>query len=210
MMKRNVIYFVDEDAPARRANLRDLNNLLDNPEIKIFDMAPLRSFAEYDGLVASSETAAFILDQRMKAAVSYNGTDLAAYLRRVDPKVPIYILTGYADQKDDFLGSEYLVEYIIGKAEIEDPNSNAAKIVKARLLRHLEVFNDVRDAREQRFHDLLIKSSRETLSPDEERELRQLEGERIASVAAAEREKQVELDAEISKLKELLRRDRLL
>jgi hypothetical protein len=37
-----------------------------------------------------------------------------------------------------------------------------------------------------------------------------LEGERIASVAAAEREKQIKLDAEIENLKKLLGRDRLL
>jgi hypothetical protein len=38
-MKHYVIYFVDEDEPARRANHRDLTMLLDNPEIEIRDLA---------------------------------------------------------------------------------------------------------------------------------------------------------------------------
>lgn len=211
-MKRHVIYFVDENEPARRANLRDLTVLLDNPAIHIRDLAPLKTFAEYDSLAADPATAAFILDQRMKAGgtVSYNGTDLAAHLRGIDAKMPIYILTGYSDQIDDFRGSEYLIEYIIDKEHIENPASEEAKIVKARLLRHLDIFNDVRNARDQRFHDLLIKSSREALLPNEEKELRELEGERIATVAAAEREKQIKLDAEIESLKKLLGRDKLL
>lgn len=211
-MKRHVIYFVDEDDRARRANLRDLTALLDNPTIEIRDLAPLKTFAEYEPLAAAPTTAAFILDQRMKTGgtVNYNGTDLAAHLRGIDAKMPIYILTGYAGQIDDFRGSEYLVEYIIDKGHIENPASDEARIVKARLLRHLDVFNDVRNARDQRFHDLLIKSSREPLSPDEEKELRELEGERLVTVAAVEREKQVALDAEIGKLKAILGRDRLL
>jgi hypothetical protein len=210
-MKRNVIYFVDEDEPARRANLRDLTTLLDNPGIEIRDLAPLKTFAEYDGIAAEPTTAAFILDQKLKpGGMTYNGTDLAAYLRGIDAKMPIYILTGYADQLDEFRGSQYLIEYVIDKQHIEEPTSEEAIIVKARLLRHLDVFNDVRNAREQRFHDLLIKSSLEPLLADEEKELRELEGDRIAIVAAAEHERQIKLDTEIEALKKLLGRDRLL
>ncbi len=210
-MKRNIIYFVDEDEPARRANLRDLTTLLDNPKIQIRDMAPLKTFAEYDSFAAEPTTAAFILDQKLKpGGMTYNGTDLAAHLRSIDAKMPIYILTGYADQVDEFLGFEYLVEYIIDKQHIEKPDSNEAIIVKARVLRHLDVFNDVRNARDQRFHDLLIKSSREPLLPDENNELRDLGGDRIASVAASEHERQIKLDTEIEALRKLLGRDRLL
>lgn len=186
-MKRHTIYFVDEDEPARRANLRDLTALLDNPAIQIRDLAPLKTFAEYDALAADPATAAFILDQRMKTGgtVSYNGTDLAAHLRGIDAKMPIYILTGYADQIDDFRGSEHLVEYIIDKEHIENPASEKAKIVKARLLRHLNVFNDVRDERAERFHSLLVKSLRQPLTSEEHEEMDFLEGVTSTPVAAA-------------------------
>jgi len=43
-MKRNVIYFVDEDPPARRANVDALKALLGTPEIDIRGVEPLKSF----------------------------------------------------------------------------------------------------------------------------------------------------------------------
>jgi hypothetical protein len=142
--------------------------------------------------------------------VAYNGIDLAEHLRSIRPKLPIYILTGAAGAREDCAGVEYRVEEIIDKEDIEDLSSEKAQTIKARMLRRLDVFEDVLGSREQRFHDLLIKSTHGTLPRDEEKELRRLEGERIASVAAAEREKQVKLDAEIESLKKLLGRERLL
>jgi hypothetical protein len=205
-MKRHVIYFVDEDPAARRANVRDLTTLLDNPGIEVVQQEPLKTFADYNPLVADPATAAFILDQRMKGCglVAYNGTDLAAYLRGIDGKMPIYILTGHADQPQDFVGFQHLVEYIIDKEDIENANSEKAKIVKARLLRHLEVFNDVRNAQEQRFHDLLVKSLREPLTPKEQAEMDQIEGETTAPIQAAERKKEQELSETVGQLRRLL------
>jgi FixJ family two-component response regulator len=205
-MKRHVIYFVDEDAAARHANVRDLTTLLDNPEIKVIQQEPLKNFADYNPLMANPATAAFILDQRMKPGgmVSYNGTDLAGYLRGIDGKMPIYILTGHADQPQDFTGFRHLVEYVIDKENIENANSEEAKIVKARLLRHLEVFNDVRNAQEQRFHDLLIKSLREPLTNKEQIEMDQIEGETTAPIQAAERKKEQELGETVDQLRRLL------
>ena len=209
-MKRHVIYFVDEDEPARRANLRDLRALIDNPAIQIRDLAPLATFAEYDSLATDPTTAAFILDQKLKpGGMTYNGTDLALYLRGIDSKMPIYILTGYAGETEEFRGFEYLIEYVIDKQHIEDPKSDEAIMHKARIVRHLDVFIDVRSARDQRFHDLIIKSSRESLSAEENEELLELDGERIASVAAAEHERQIKLDTEIEALKKLLGQERL-
>lgn len=205
-MKRLVIYFVDEDVAARRANVRALISLLDNPEIKIIPQEPLRTFADYKPLMANPATAAFILDQRMKGSgiVTYNGTELAKYLRGIDGKMPIYILTGYAAERQDFVGSEHLVEYILGKDEIEVAGSEEAKIVKARLLRHLDVFNDVRDAQEQRFHDLLVKNLHEALTAEEQREMDQIEGVTTAPIVAAERKRTRELEEQIDKLRRLL------
>lgn len=205
-MKRNIIHFIDEDEAARRANARALRTLLDNAEITISPTAPYVSFGEYNALVANPRTAAFVLDQRMKGSgnVTYNGTDLARYLRGIDAKVPIYILTGHPDEHEDFAGSNHLVEYIIGKDNIDVPDSDSAKIVKARILRHLDVFNDVRDAQEQRFHDLLVKSLRSPLTPEEQKEMDDLEGASTAPVLAAEREAERSLNAKIEELKKLL------
>jgi len=204
-MKRYAIYFIDEDEAARRANARALVSLLDNPKIEIRSIPPLKTFAEYDALAAAPSTAAFILDQRMKASgsASYNGTDLAAHLRGIDSKMPIYILTGHADEKEDFLGSEHLVEHIIDKEHIEDPSSEVAKIVKARMRRHLDVFNDIRDDRAERFHKLLVKSLREPLSVEEHAEMNELENAEEAPIAAAERTESQNLGEILEQLKKI-------
>lgn len=207
-MKRHVVYFIDEDPAARRANGRELTKLIDNAEIKVVAKEPLKTFAEYNSLVAAPSTAAFILDQRMKASglVGYNGTELAAYLRGIEGKMPIYILTGFIDHQEDFVGSRHLVEDIIAKDDIEFANSENAKIIKARLLRHLEVFNDVRDNQEQRFHDLLVKSLSQTLTPEEEKEMNEIDGDTAAPVLAAERAKARELDERMEQLRKILDR----
>lgn len=205
-MKRHIIYFVDEDPAARRANVKALTTLLDNSEIQVIEQAPLGTLPCYNRLLAAPDIAAFVLDQRMKGSgqVSYNGTDLARYLRGIDGKIPIYILTGHADEVEDFRGSKYLVEYILGKDEIEDPDSETAKEVKARMLRHLNVFNDVRDVQEQRFHDLLLKSLRQSLTLEEQEEMDRIEGETTAPILAAERIKERELSEQIEKLRQIL------
>lgn len=205
-MRRHIIYFVDEAPSARRACVRALTTLLDNPEIKVIAQEPLRTFADYDPLMADPATAAFILDQRMKGSgiVTYNGTDLARHLRGIDGKMPIYILTSYSDEKQDFADSEYLVEYVLSKEDINVSTSKEAKIVKARLLRHLDVFNDVREGQEQRFHDLLLKSLREPLTAEEQYEMDQIEGETTAPILAAERHKEITLGEKVDKLRALL------
>jgi len=210
-MKRNVIYFIDEDAPSRRANTRDLIALIGTENIEVIDLAPFKDFSQYDPILTNPTTAAFILDQRMKGSgmVNYNGIDLAGYLRRFDSKMPIYILTGHADAVEDFEGSQHLVEYILQKEDIEDKNSDKAKVIKARLLRHLEVFNDVRDGPEQRFHELLVKSLREGLSADEQAEMTKIEGETTAPILLAEHARERSLAASIEQLRTLFSSDQL-
>jgi DNA-binding LytR/AlgR family response regulator len=205
-MQRNKIYFIDEDAAARRANLRYLRALLDDDTLEFESMEPLKTFSQYNDLISRPSTAAFILDQRMKGSglVNYQGIDLARHLRGIDGKMPIYILTGHPGEEADFAGSEHLVEYIIGKDEIENVNSNQAKIVKARILRHINVFNDVRDEQEQRFHDLIVKSMNGQLTASEIDEMNKIEGITTAPVVAAERARENDLGSKIEQLKVVL------
>ena len=118
--------------------------------------------------------------------VNYSGTDLASHLRTINSKLPIYILTGYADQREEFSGVEHRVEYIIDKKEIADSASEPAQTIKARMLRRMETFNDLLDIREQRFHDLLVKSLHQKLTSEEEKEIGLLETERIIPQQAKE------------------------
>ncbi|MDM4773033.1 hypothetical protein [Solimonas sp. SE-A11] len=205
-MRRQNIYFIDEDAAARRSNGRSLKELLGSDEIEIRPIEPRPALSDYNDLISEPDTAAFILDQRMKGGgrVNYNGTDLARQVRSINSKMPIYILTGHADEKDDFLGSEHLVENIIGKDAIDNTESEGAQVIKARILRHLNVFGDMRTDRENRFHELLIKSLREGLSEDEQQEMDRLEGESTAPVIAKERELERVIGAQVDSLQKFL------
>lgn len=205
-MKRTVIYFFDEQDASRRSNARELKSLIDDSSIHVEALEPYPAFADYARLIADPKTAAFILDQRMKGSgtVAYNGTDLASYIRGIDGKIPIYILTSYADASEDFDGWRHLVDDILAKSSIEDKGSETAKIIKARLRRHLQVFNDVRDDQEQRFHDLLVISLKRPLTDEEQIEMDNLEGETTAPLLAAERSKARELETNIKSLRTLL------
>jgi Xaa-Pro aminopeptidase len=187
-----------------------LKEIFADTPLSIQALAPLHELADWTELV-NRAPAGLILDQRLNTSgrVLYSGVELAAHLRAIGSRVPIVILTNYPD--DDFSAQGWAVECIVQKKNtLRDPAGVAAQEFKLRLLRQIEVCGNVLAVREQRFHELLIKSSREKLTADEEKDLRQLEGERIASVAAAEREKQIKLDAEIETLKKLLDRERLL
>lgn len=209
-MKATVL-FIDDDEIERRSSTDVLKEIFADEPITIQALSPLPTLADYAKLLNEIAPSAIIVDQRLNTSsgIPYSGADLAAHLRTIGSRVPIVILTNYPD--DDFTAQGWAVECIIQKkTTLRDPSAAPAIDFKRRLCRHIEVCAIILAAREHRFHELLVKSSHESLTPVEESELRQLEGERIASVVAAEREKQVQLDAEIAKLKELLGRDRLL
>jgi len=187
-MKPIILCLVDDKEPARTVNARALEKFLGSAEIHVEPIKPFQTFAEYDGLLANPNVWAFFIDQKMRGGglVSYNGMDLAEYLRGHNRKLPIYILTGYANEKAEFAGSEYRVEEILDKEDIEDSNSEKGKIIQARILRRLPVFNDVLNERELRYHELLVKSLREKLTVDEEKEIGLLESERAIPQQAKE------------------------
>ena len=205
-----IVFFIDDDEIERQSCADVLKEIFGDTSLSIEALAPLPELTNYTELVNKSPSG-LILDHRLNTSgrVLYSGAQLAAYLRAIGSRVPIVILTNYPD--DDFSAQGWAVECIVQKKNtLRDPAGVAAQEFKLRLLRQIEICGNVLAAREKRFHDLLVKSTRVTLPPEEENELRQLEGERIASVAAAEREKQVKLDAEIDALKRLLGRERLL
>ena len=208
---KTTVFFIDDDEIERKSCVDVLKEIFADAPLSIEPLAPLPVLADYSAFIVQAAPAALILDQKLNTSgnVLYSGAELAAHLRAIGSRIPIVILTNYPD--DDFSASGWAVECIVQKKKaLQDPSGAPAQEFKLRLLRQIEICGTVLAAREQRFHDLLIRSTRGTLPPDEEKELRQLEGARSASVAAAEREKQVKLDAEIETLKKLLGRERLL
>jgi len=207
-MKPVILYFVDEKEEARWANAHALKRLLDTPDVEVIGLAPFQAFSEYDSLLANPQVRGFFIDQRMRGGgVNYNGIELAEYLRGHNRKLPIYILTGYPT--DDFIGTAYRVEDIVDKEDIEDRDTDKAKMIRARILRRLAVFADVLNERELRFHGLLVKSMKEPLTSDEEKELGVLESERLVPMQAEELHDAKFLDKTIEELKAKLGPDKL-
>lgn len=204
------VLFIDDDEIERRSCADVLKEIFAGTSLSIEASAPLPTLADYANVVQQAP-AGMILDHRLNTSgtVLYSGAEVAAHLRAMGSRIPIVILTNYPG--DDFTAQGWAVENIIEKKNtLHDPRGLAAQQFKLRLLRQVEMCGTVLAAREARFHELLIKSSKEKLGIEEEQELQQLEGERLATVAASEREKQVKLDAEIGNLKMLLNRERLL
>lgn len=186
-MKPDTVYLVDENAEQRRAFTLTLNELFEGNGIVIRSMAPLPNPEDYAALLAGGTVAALILDQKMEdGGVAYSGTQLSARLRSIAPKLPIFILSNYTENRSLFEDGEGDVESIISKKDITDPTTHDAQIFKARFLRRLSGFVDLLDERAKRYHDLLVKSLRETLTPEEEKEIGVLETERIIPQQAAE------------------------
>jgi hypothetical protein len=153
-------------------------------------------------LLATGTIAGLIVDQKLEdGGFNYTGAELASFLRGIDSKLPIIILTNFKNEHEQFENAEKDIEYIAAKEEIKDPDSREAQVIKARLLRHLNIFADVFDERQRRFHELLVKSLKETLCPEETEELGLLKGDRLLWVQAAEQRETPKLENLLEELR---------
>lgn len=196
------VIFIDDDEYERRSSTDVLNEIFKGTSIHVEALKPLPTLADYTGLVSKKIAAALIVDERLNTAggVSYTGVELAAHLRAIGGNLPIVILTNFPE--DDFNKQGWAVENIVAKKRVlNDPASPEAQAFKARLSRQIEIAGIVLAEREQRFHDLLIKSLKETLTPAEEKELGLLEVERILPVQAEEMPDSKTLQKTIEELK---------
>ena len=202
----NIVYLVDEQPRELAANRRTLELLLEDAEVGIKELPPLKRLPDYNKLLADEDTAAFIIDQKLGTTgvvVDYDGIRLASHLRGINPKLPIYILTNYSTDVALHGANEQVVEDILPKGDLL--KHDASLRFKARFLRRLAVFRDVLSQREARFHTLLTKSLKNKLSAEEEREIHELQEARLAPLEAAELEDIAALGKSIEALKKLIR-----
>jgi len=206
-MEEQTVYLVDDDAKELRANRRDLETIFEGSPVRFKGVQPFKQLTEYDSLLPRSDTAAFLIDQRLQVSgvVTYSGIELASHLRSISTKLPIYILTNYGTDPG-VLANEQTIEEIIEKDDLTNPHDHKAVRFKARFLRRLQGFRDVLTAREQRFRDLLMKSLKENLSASEKEELENLESERLLPVHSAELKEIDAMENTIQELQKLLRR----
>ena len=188
-MSKHIIWLIDD---MERHSTTYSNGLkLDMPQgFQIETICPpYRRIENYSALLENPDTACIIIDQRLTETgyATYTGIELAQYLRSINQKVPIYILTRYVDE-EDFTGGEWSVEHIIPK------DSFNARTVIARILRHTNVYEDILDGRAKRFNELLKKTLDDSLDEAELEELAELQFERFAPTLAKEVEELQELE----------------
>jgi hypothetical protein len=166
---------------------------------------PFSTMQEYHVLLQDLDTASIIIDQRLKdtGIANYTGIELANHLRSIDTKIPLYILTNFAEDFDVKSGSGWSVEDVIDKGRLSG-DENTRREVAARILRRINVFGDILDEREERFHDLLVKSLSQSLSVDELEELERLQEIRASSILADEINQLGEIEQALQKQREIL------
>ena len=192
-MNTQIIWLIDDDEGELTTYSNDLK--LDMPQgIQIKAIRPYPRKVDYvSALLENPNTACIIIDQKLKETriATYTGIELAQYLRRINKKIPIYILTNFPDDKD-FAGHEWNIEYIIPKGNFRD--EEGAQTAKARILRHTNVYEDILDGRAKRFNELLKKSLDDSLDEAELDELAELQAERIAPTLAKDVEELQKLE----------------
>lgn len=203
MVNPRVVWFVDENKSELRTYCRVLQRAMP-AHVRVEARLPYRTMEEYLPILGDPSTFCIIIDQRLKntGIAGYTGIELAEYMRSADTKMPIYILTNYKDEPDEFTGGEWSVEDIIGKDELGDEQQ--LMVVMARMLRRIDVYEDVLSDREQRFRRLLRKALSDELGEEEMAELEELQLARTSVILTDELRRLYDLEDVIAKHKDLL------
>ena len=202
-MNDNIVWLIDENASQLKTYQRELSKWLKG-NIKVEALAPYSKMPNYvKEVLSNNRTVAIIIDQKLKdtGKIKYTGIELAEYLRVIKPKLPIYILTNFPDP-DVFSGKELNIEYVLDKADFRD--DERAKIMAARILRHINTYVDILSERGQRFQELLEKSMKKGLNKYEYNELEQLKYIRLSPTLASELEQSQKLELTITANQKLL------
>lgn len=192
-----IVWYVDEDETQSRTYVNELRMLLPSSLDVQAIYPPFRTKEEYLPILENPRTACLVFDQRLKETgmATYSGIELASYIRRVNSKIPIYILTNYArddEEKEEFSDKRWSVEQIIDKGGLN--RDEYAKEVASRILRHINVYEDILGQREAKFRSLLQKSLILGLTEDEQVEFEKLQFERLQVTLASELPEKQKLD----------------
>jgi FixJ family two-component response regulator len=166
---------------------------------------PLAKTQDYLRLLNTPEIACFIIDQRLKdtGIANYFGIELALFLRSINTKLPIYILTNFAEDSDAFKEGEWSVEDIIAKSDLANVSSDKSKAIIARILRRIAGYSDYLAERERKFQELLRKTLNGQMSPEDEKELDEIQFDRTSSILAEELPKLQELNKLLEEYKKI-------
>lgn len=199
------ILFVDENEDQRETYtlmLQDCFPKGDGVPI-VSGVEPKPHVGDMSFLVENPSVVAIILDEQLKESgvAQYYGIELASYLRTLNSKIPIYILTSFVGS-EELLEGEMQVEDILSKQDL----SAKKHVVGARILRRIDSYLEIMGNRNVRFELLLRKSVRGELAEKEKEELEELGYLRDSSfeveeIISAEKLKKLEaLEEKISQI----------
>lgn len=167
------IYFVDEDDDQRETFSLMLQACFpDNAQSpKVFGVEPRPEVGDMRFLVEDKDVVTIVLDEQLKdsGVAKYFGIELAEYLRGLNKKIPIYMLTSYPES-EELVEGEMKVEDILSKQDLPARK----EVVGARILRRIDNYLDITTGREARFELLLRKSFSEELDGNEASEFEEL------------------------------------
>lgn len=165
------IFFVDEDEDQRETYSLMLQECFPNGEVEVSGVEPKASVGEMSFLVEDTSVVAIVLDEQLKdsGVAQYFGIELASYLRGLNKKIPIYILTSFP-QSEELIEGEMEVEDILNKQDL----AMKKETVGARILRRIDTYLEIYGNRDMRFEFLLRKSVESKLCEAEITELKEL------------------------------------
>lgn len=167
----NKIVFIDDDRNIRATYELSMQMMFEKSfEIVCLDVKPsLKEMMQV--LDAIPDKVTYFIDEKLKhsGVASYTGSELVEQIRLIDSKIPIYMLTSYSGEIEQYLGD---VEFIIDKNDWDSDEEEDN--LKKRFLRHINTYEDVKSKQAKRFDDLFEKSLFSTLSNDEIKEFEAL------------------------------------
>ncbi|HIF9433909.1 TPA: hypothetical protein ACX6R6_002035 [Photobacterium damselae] len=160
----STIVFIDDDNDIRDTYKLSMELMFgDEFEIVCLDVETTLKdmMTVLDGI---SGKVSYFVDENLKHSgkATYTGIELIEEIRKIDTKIPIYILTSTADEIEQYLGD---IEFVIDKNdwESDDEEDN----LKQRFLRHIHTYKDIKSEQAKRFDELFEKSLFSTLTAKE-------------------------------------------
>lgn len=160
----NTIIFIDDDLEIRETYELSMNLMFDG-EFEIICLDVQSSLQDMMKVLDGyPDKVSYFVDENLKhsGVATYSGIELIEEIRKVDTKIPIYILSSAADDIDKFIGN---IEFVIDKNDWEDENREDD--LKQRFYRHINTYKDIKSDQAKRFDELFEKSLFSTLSEDE-------------------------------------------
>lgn len=167
----NKIVFIDDDSDIRATYELSMQMMFeDSFEIVCLDVqASLEDMMQVLSTIPDKVT--YFIDEKLKHSgiASYTGSQLVEQIRIIDSKIPIYMLTSYSGEIEQYFGD---IEFVIDKNDWESDEED--KNLKKRFLRHINTYKDIKSEQAKRFDILFEKSLFSTLSNDEIKEFEAL------------------------------------